>query len=123
MQRAIAGIIASGSASLEAAFFRLPFVLVYKVTWLTYLAARLVVRVKYLGMPNLLAGREIVPEFIQHRAKPRAIARSVLRLIDQGDARAEMLSNFDTIMASLGKEGASMEAARAVVQELDSDRK
>src|SRR5438876_7159689 len=51
MQRAFAGIVASGSATLEAAYFRLPFVLVYKVAWPTYLAARLVVTVKYLGMP------------------------------------------------------------------------
>src|SRR6266496_1737442 len=55
MQRASAGIVASGSATLEAAYFRLPFVLIYKVAWPTYLAARLVVNVKYLGMPNLLA--------------------------------------------------------------------
>src|SRR6266704_2895054 len=55
MQRALAGIVASGSATLEAAYFRLPFVLLYKVAWPTYLAACLVVNVKYLGMPNVLA--------------------------------------------------------------------
>ena len=74
MQRASAGIVASGSATLEAAYFRLPFVLIYKVAWPTYLAARLVVNVKYLGMPNVLANKEVVPEFIQHRARPKAIA-------------------------------------------------
>src|SRR5207302_3362517 len=60
MQRAWVGIVASGSATLEAAYFRMPFALVYKVAWPTYLAARLVVNVNYLGMPNLLAGREVV---------------------------------------------------------------
>ncbi|MEP6811078.1 MAG: lipid-A-disaccharide synthase, partial [Chthoniobacterales bacterium] len=59
MQRASAAIIASGTATLQAAYFRLPFVLVYRVAWLTYLAARMVVKVKYLGMPNVLAGREV----------------------------------------------------------------
>src|SRR4030095_11792232 len=58
MQRVWAAIVASGSATLEAAYFRLPFVLIYKVAWPTYLAARLVVSVKYLGMPNLLADKE-----------------------------------------------------------------
>src|SRR5205809_7279846 len=82
MQRAFAGIVASGSATLEAAYFRLPFVLIYKVAWPTYLAARLVVNVKYLGMPNVLADREVVPEFIQHQAKPDAIAKAVLQLMD-----------------------------------------
>src|SRR5438552_4721760 len=54
MQRSFLGIVASGSATLEAAYFRTPFALVYKVAWPTYLAARLVVTVKYLGMPNVL---------------------------------------------------------------------
>src|SRR5437879_11433432 len=62
MQRAFAGIVASGSATLEAAYFQLPFVLIYKVAWPTYLAGRLVVKVKYLGMPNVLADKEVVPE-------------------------------------------------------------
>ena len=69
MQRAFVGIVASGSATLEAAYFRMPFVLIYKVAWPTYLAARLVVNVNYLGMPNLLADKEVVPEFIQQRGK------------------------------------------------------
>ena len=69
MQRAAVGLVASGTATLEAAYFRMPFVLVYRVAWLTYFAARIVVRVKHIGMPNVLAGREIVPEFIQHHAR------------------------------------------------------
>ena len=68
MQRAFVGIVASGSATLEAAYFKMPFVLIYKVAWPTYIAARFVVNVDFLGMPNLLAGKEIVPEFIQHAA-------------------------------------------------------
>ncbi len=118
MQRATAGIVASGSATLEAAYFRLPFVLVYKVSWPTYLAGRLVVNVKYLGMPNVLAKREVVPEFIQHKAKPRALAEATARLIDDQTARAKMISDFDEIIASLGEGGASMQAARAIADEL-----
>jgi lipid-A-disaccharide synthase len=120
MQRANVGIVASGTATLEAASFRLPFVLVYRVAWLTYLAARLVVKVKHLGMPNVLAGREIVPEFIQHRAKPGPIAESVLRLMDDNDARIRLLSEFETIMTSLGGAGASTTAAQAILDEIRS---
>src|SRR5438105_6959509 len=58
MQRAFAGVVASGSATLEAAYFRMPFVLVYKVAWPTYFAGRLLVKVKYLGLPNVLAEKE-----------------------------------------------------------------
>ena len=118
MQRAFAGIVASGSATLEAAYFRLPFVLVYKVSWITYLVGRLVVKVNYLGMPNVLANREVVPEFIQHEAKPKEIATTVQRLIDDQAARQEMISSFDAIIDSLGQGGASERAAAAILDAL-----
>ena len=120
MQRAWAGVVASGSATLEAAYFRLPFVLIYKVAWPTYLAARLVVSVKYLGMPNLLAGKEVVPEFIQHRAKANAIVKAVQLLIDDANARERMISQFDAIVPKLGDGGASERAARAIIEEIGS---
>src|SRR5262249_966233 len=105
MQRAWVGIVASGSATLEAAYFRMPFALVYKVAWPTYLAARLVVNVNYLGMPNLLAGKEVVPEFIQHRAQPDAIANAVRPLIDDEKARSQVISQFDMVIPKLGGSG------------------
>lgn len=120
MQQAFAGIIASGSATQEAAYFRLPFVLVYKVSWLTYLPARLLIKLDYLGMPNILADKEIVPEFVQHQAKPKAITKAMLRLMNDPDARNTMISAFDEIIASLGKSGASDRAAQAVLQEIAS---
>jgi lipid-A-disaccharide synthase len=118
MQRAFAGIVASGSATLEATYFRMPFVLVYKVAWLTYFAARLVVKVKYLGMPNVLANKEVVPEFIQHRATSRAIAEAVARLLDNDEARRQMIFEFDAIAGKLGQGGASARAARAICEEI-----
>jgi len=119
MQRAFAGMIASGTATLEAAYFRLPFVLVYKVSWPTYFAARLVLKTKYLGMPNVLADREIIPEFIQHEARPGTIAKAVLELMDNQSARDGMISEFDAIIAKLGEAGASARTARAIVDELN----
>ncbi|MEP7015351.1 MAG: lipid-A-disaccharide synthase, partial [Verrucomicrobiota bacterium] len=95
MQRAFVGIVASGSATLEAAYFRIPFVLVYKVAWATYFAARMVVKVDHLGMPNVLASKEVVPEFIQHQARPSAIGNAVLRLMDDAVARGKMIAEFD----------------------------
>lgn len=118
MQRAAVGVVASGSATLEAAFFRMPFVLVYRVSWLTYLAARAVVKVDHLGMPNVLAEREIVPEFIQHEARPDAIAAAALRLMNDEHARDAMLRNFDAVMSQLAETDASRTAAKAVLQEI-----
>jgi lipid-A-disaccharide synthase len=118
MQRAFAGMVASGTATLEAAYFRLPFVLVYKVSWPTYFAARLLMRTPFLGMPNVLAGREIVPEFLQHEARPKAIATSVLELVNNPDTRRQMISEFDAVITQLGETGASAKAARAILAEL-----
>jgi lipid-A-disaccharide synthase len=122
MQRAFVGIVASGSATLEAAYFRLPFVLVYKVTWPTYLAARLVVDVEHLGMPNVLAEREVAPEFIQHRAKPEAIAKTVWQLIENADTRERMISEFEAVVGKLGEGEASEKAAGAILEEIGRSR-
>lgn len=118
MQRAFAGMVASGTATLESAYFGMPFVLVYKVSWPTYFAARLVMRARFLGMPNVLADREIVPEFLQHEARPKAISRSVLQLINEPVVREQMISDFDAVIEKLGESGASAKAAQAIIQEL-----
>ena len=103
---------------MEAAYFRLPFVLVYKVSWPTYFAARLLMRTPFLGMPNVLAGREIVPEFLQHEARPKKIAEAVLRLVNDPAARNQMALEFDAIVERLGETGASAKAADAILAEL-----
>lgn len=121
MQRAAAGIVASGTATLEAAFFRLPFVLVYRVAALTYLAGRALIKVEHLGMPNVLANREIVPEFIQGKARPAAIAAEVRVLLEDPARRERMLTDFDNVIGQLGAGGANETAARAVLGALASD--
>jgi lipid-A-disaccharide synthase len=118
MQRASAGVVASGTATLESAFFRMPFVLVYKVSWPTYLAGRLMIRTRFVGMPNVLADREIVPEFLQHEAQPHPIAEAVLELMENSARREKMIAGFDDVIASLGQTGASEKAARAILSEL-----
>src|SRR5438874_4962701 len=118
MARVNVGMVASGTATLEAALSELPFVLIYRVAWLTYLAARLVVKVKYLGMPNVLANRAIVPEFIQHKAQPRAIAAAVARLLTDKTERTRMLTDFAGAAQKLGRGEASVNAAEAIVTEL-----
>lgn len=118
MAKANVGMVASGTATLEAVLSQLPFVLIYRVAWLTYLAARLVVRIKYLGMANVLADREIVPEFIQHKAQPRAIVAAVTRLLTDKSERARMLADFAGVAQKLGRGEAGENAADAVITEL-----
>ena len=118
MQRAFVGMVASGTATLESSFFLLPFVLVYKVSWFSYVPGRLLIRVNHLGMPNILAGKEIIPEFIQSSAVPDRIADVVWKLYDDPIRRANMVGEMDRVIRLLGEKGAGRRAAEAVVLEL-----
>ena len=118
MQRAAAGIVASGTATMEAAFFRLPHVVVYKAAWLTFFLGRKLVKVRWLGMANILAGREIVPEFLQEKALPAPIAEAVLRLAGDEAERARFLAEIDAVIGMLGGPGAGGRAAAAILAEL-----
>lgn len=113
MHTAAAGLVASGTATLEATLCGLPYALVYKVSWPTYVAGRAVIRVPHLGMANILAGRPIVKEFIQGDAAPSALAAEILRLLDDDAARATMLADFDKVRAGLAASG-TISPARAV---------
>ena len=82
MQRAQAGMMASGTATLEAAYFGMPYCIVYKVAWLTWEVGRRLVNVEHLGMVNILSQREVVLEFLQKNAQTEPIANEMLRLMD-----------------------------------------
>ena len=73
-------------------------------------------------MPNLLAGKKLVPEFIQHRAEPGAIAEAVRVLIEDARARDQMTSEFDTIIGKLGRGRATEKAAQVIADELKQGR-
>jgi lipid-A-disaccharide synthase len=120
MQRACAGMVASGTATLESSYFLLPFVLIYKVSWFTYVPGRLLICVDHLGMPNILAGKEIVPEFIQHEAVPERIAETVWKLYSDPARKAEMVGEMTRVVKLLGEKGGGRRAAEAVIRELNS---
>jgi len=115
MQRATAGMVASGTATLEAAYFGLPFVLLYKAAWLTFLIGRRLVKVRWLGMPNILAEREVVREFLQEDARPEAIAAEVGQMLDDSQARTDFQENLRSVISKLGESGASERAAEAIL--------
>ena len=118
MQRASVGMVASGTATMEASYFRFPFVLIYKVSWLTFVPGRLLVRVQHLGMPNILAGRTMIPEFIQHQARPDAIADAVWQLYSNESARAAMIQGMDEVILQLSETEAGHRAAEVVLREV-----
>ena len=118
MQRAAAGIVCSGTATLEAAFFGLPLCIVYKVAALTWIVGKQLVKVPFLGMPNVLAGREIAREFLQGDATPEALADETLRLVSHAAARETLQRELAAVIAQLGERGAAPRAAEAILNEL-----
>jgi lipid-A-disaccharide synthase len=125
MQRAAVGMVCSGTATLEAAYFGLPMAILYKVVWLTYAVGKQLVQVPHLGMPNVLAGREIAREFIQHDCAPEPVAREMLRLLGDEAARAKQQRALEAVIAKLGDRGAGVRAAAevlALLQEAEAAR-
>ena len=120
MQRAIAGMVCSGTATLEAAFFGLPLCVVYKVAWLTWIVGKQLVRVPFLGMPNVLAGREIARELLQGDATAEALANETLRLVANAEHREALQADLAAVIAGLGERGAAARAADAILEELQT---
>ena len=111
--------IASGTATLQAAIIGTPMVIVYKLPWLTYLLARLLVRVHSIGLANLVAGRPFIPELIQHQATPARLAEEARRILDDASYRERMRTEMTRVKSLLGPPGASERAAAMVLQQLD----
>jgi lipid-A-disaccharide synthase len=108
-------IASSGTVTLECAFFGVPTIVLYKVSWPTYQIARRMVRVNHIAMPNLLAGEEIYPEFIQSAATSENIANAALKLLNDPSARTTIKVKLAKVVESLGSPGASERAAKAIV--------
>ena len=117
-QEATIGMVCSGTATLEAAYFGLPMLITYKVAPLTYVAGRLLVRVPYLGLPNVLANREVAPELLQEAASPKALAAVTEGLLHDPTRREAQQTAFREIIATLGEPGAGIRAAKAVAEML-----
>ena len=100
-----AGIVASGTATVEAALMGTPFVMVYRVSGLTYLLGRSRVKVPYFAMVNLIAGEEIVPELVQYDFTADKVVSRLNEIIPAGPAREKMISGLAGVKASLGGSG------------------
>jgi len=120
---ATAGIVASGTATVESALMDLPSVVVYRLSPLTYALGRPFVRVPHYAMANLIAGREVVKELIQGNFRPEAVAREVLSLVEDAARRAAVKQGLAEVRARLGPPGASGRAAAVVAEVLASSKK
>ncbi len=104
-------VIASGTATLQAAFLETPFVVIYKLSRLTYLAGRLILRVKYVTLLNIILGRESARELLQEKATPENIVRELGKILKNQSERGRMLSDFRELKGRFGGPGASRRVA------------
>ena len=108
-----AGLIASGTATLEAALLGCPPVIVYRFSWLTYLLAKLVIGRRMMGLPNVVLGRSAFPELVQRELRPAALMRAVGELQSRRPALASAMAELHSKM---GKAGASERAADLLLE-------
>jgi len=109
-------IVTSGTATLETAILGIPMTIVYKTNLLTYLLTKNVIKLPFIGLVNVVAGKKIVPEFLQYQAKPAAIAEYIVTLLRDGKLASMIKESFSEIKDSLGEPGASKRAADEVIK-------
>jgi lipid-A-disaccharide synthase len=98
---------ASGTATLETALMLKPMVIVYRMSWITYALARLLVRVEHIGMVNIIAGETVVPELIQGEVTPDRIVRESQTILQDSDLRRQMVKKLSSVREKLGSPGAA----------------
>jgi len=119
LRQAKAAWVCSGTATIETALMRCPMVVVYRVRLLTYLAGRMLIRVPFLGMVNIIAGKQICPELLQGDATPEKLARAIEPLLSDNQTRNNMINELDRVRNNLGIAGAEERAAKILLQELE----
>lgn len=117
LSRCSLALVASGTASLECALVGIPQIVVYRVNPITYAVGRRLVKVKHLSMVNVLANEEVVPELLQEKFQPEAVAGEAFSLLTNPARREAMKSRVAQIVATLGGPGASERAAEAILLE------
>jgi len=112
-----AALVASGTATLEAALLGIPQVLVYRVNPVTYAIGKRLVRVKWLSLVNIILGAQVIPELVQSKAKAPIMAREIETLLNGGGE--EMGREMARLRDILGPPGASARAARRLAAFLE----
>ncbi|NCB37813.1 MAG: lipid-A-disaccharide synthase [Erysipelotrichia bacterium] len=107
-------LVASGTATLETAIIGTPMVVVYKVNWLTSLISKFVIEAEHIGLPNVIAGKRIVPEFIRGDFKADLIAAEAIKIIDDPKKQETMREDLRKVRESLGEAGASRRVAEHI---------
>jgi lipid-A-disaccharide synthase len=108
-------LVCSGTATLEAAILQKPFAVVYKTTLLNYFLYRPQIKLPHISLVNILAQKEVVPEYIQFRATARKLSKMVIDTLHNSAALERMKKELEAVTALLGEKGASNRAARVII--------
>ncbi len=109
-------LVASGTATLETAIKGTPMVMAYKVSPMTYWIGRFLVKIPNIALVNVVAGKRVIPEFVQDEAKPEAIAAELINLIKDPARRQKMMEDLTQVKAKLGEQGASKKVAEILAE-------
>jgi lipid-A-disaccharide synthase len=112
-------IASSGTATLEIALYDVPMVIVYRLATLTYWIVKALVSIDYAGLPNIVAGREVVREFIQGAAQPERICEEIDRILTDADYQARIRADLKEVREKLGKGGGTRRVAEVADEMLD----
>jgi lipid-A-disaccharide synthase len=107
-------VVASGTATVEAALLGAPCVVIYRLSWLTAAVARRLMKTPYIAMVNVIAGRQVAPELIQENLTVANVAAEVRKLLDDPTGRAKMIAGLGEVRSKLGPAGAIERAADAI---------
>ncbi|MEE9517312.1 MAG: lipid-A-disaccharide synthase [Candidatus Adiutricales bacterium] len=113
-------LTASGTATLETALMLTPMVVIYRLKLLSYQIFRRMVKIEHVAMANLIAGEEVVPELLQNDARPDNIVTELNRILDSPEDRRRMVEGLTLIRKKLGGHGASLRAARLLLETINS---
>ena len=120
MQNAAAALVTSGTATLETALFDVPEVVCYKGSWFSYFIARLVIKVKYISLVNLIMDKKIVTELIQSELTKANLIAQLRQLLYNTQHIAQLKSDYALLKHKLGDSGASAKAAAVINTYLNS---
>ena len=114
-------LLASGTVSLEAMLLKKPMIVTYKLSWITYFIVKLLAKIPYAALPNILAGKEIVPECLQFRCRPKILASELDKLLNSDKNVKKLINHFSRLSVELRK-NADTQAANAILKILQNDR-
>jgi len=113
-------IAASGTVTLEAAVSGVPMLIMYKVSLITYFSGKLLVKTPYIGLASIIAGREVIPEFIQGAATPKKLKNAVVYYLKEKDAYEKMIKDLKEVKSMLGNKGVAERTSRIAIEMADN---